>query len=268
MDNPKNLYYLGTRVDFKVNSKNFRDIFNEFLKKGHSSIFTINPEFVVDAYFDSGFQKVLNSSDLNIIDGVGLSLGIKKNFKKTLSRKDLNSIKTFPGADVVEDILEMADKNHYSLFILGGDKDKKISEKALNMIKKKYPGINIIGGSSDFSYKLEDDEVTISYIHEKLREKSLSDLDILLVGYGHKRQEFWIKRNASKIPARVSIGVGGTLDFISGNIKRAPKWVRDFGFEWLYRFLKQPSRIFRIIKATLIFSYLSFFVKPEISSKK
>jgi N-acetylglucosaminyldiphosphoundecaprenol N-acetyl-beta-D-mannosaminyltransferase len=253
----KEINYLGVKVNYLVNKDTFNEVFKNLLKKGYSKIYTVNPEFIVDAYFDTDFRKELNSSDINIVDGVGLLKGIKKYFKRNISKEEMSSIKTFTGVDLVEEVLKQANENNYSVFLLGGSEKNQVALKSVKSIKIKYPNIKFVGGTSKFSFQEEDDTSTLDFIKNFLQENSLKELDIILVAYGHKKQEFWIKRNSSKIPARISIGVGGTFDYMSGNIKRAPKWLRDLGLEWLYRFITQPSRIFRIFKAVVIFSYLS-----------
>jgi len=71
------------------------------------------------------------------------------------------------------------------------------------------------------------------------------------------RQEMWINSNLSLMPGiKVAIGIGGTFDFLSGQIKRAPKWMRNLGLEWLFRLIKQPSRIGRIWNAVVVFGWM------------
>lgn len=268
MNNIESLKYLGVRIDYSVNKSNFIHHFKEILKKGNSKIYTVNPEFIVDSYFNTDFKKELNSSDLNVIDGVGLLYGIRKYFKKNIPQEKLLNIKTFTGVDLVTETLQVANEKGLSLFLLGGSSLKKTSKKASDYIKKNYPKINLIGYSSEFSFSEIDDLATIDFIHSKMKESNIDEIDILLVAYGHNKQEKWIGRNSYKIPSRVSIGVGGTLDYLSGNLKRAPKIFREYGMEWFYRLLTQPRRIIRIIKATLIFSYLSNTLFKKNFSKK
>jgi N-acetylglucosaminyldiphosphoundecaprenol N-acetyl-beta-D-mannosaminyltransferase len=84
--------------------------------------------------------------------------------------------------------------------------------------------------------------------------------DILFVAFGHVKQEYWIHTYLKQLPSvQVAMGVGGALDFIGGTSKRAPKWVRYIGFEWLYRLMREPKRIGRIWNATAYFLYLHYF---------
>jgi len=145
----KFINYLGVRINFNVNADNFKPNFKHLLEKGGSKIYTINPEFIVDSFFDTNFKLELNSSDLNVIDGVGLLFAIKKYFKSEIGSKDLKDLKTLTGVDLVFQILEEADKNKLSVFLLGGSKELDSASKAIQNIKSKYPNIKLIGVPSN-----------------------------------------------------------------------------------------------------------------------
>lgn len=253
---------LGTRVDSGIAKNNFRDKFFELLNKGGSKIFTVNPEFVVDAFFDTNFQKVLNSSDYNSIDGIGVAWAIGRVDKKTSQLKDISK-KVFTGVDITEQVLKICNNDSLSLFLLGGSVEKDTSKLVANYILKNYPKIKLVGYSSDFSFDKKDDKSTVNFIHEKMKQNSVQQIDVILVAYGHKNQEFWLDRNQAKIPARIGIGVGGTFDYLAGNMKRAPKFLRELGLEWLFRLLTQPQRIFRILKAVILFPILVAFTEKS-----
>ena len=245
-------YILGTKVSRGFGYEKSKKIFLEMLKfESFSKVFTVNPEFLVDAYYDKEFQKVLNSGTYNCADGYGIEL--------------LHGVKRTSGIDLLNHFLKVCDENSLTVFILGGSPNKDISKKASKEINKKFPNINIIGSSSEFSYKKNDDSKTLEYIHKCMTEKKVSSIDLVIVGYGHKKQELWLDRNLKKIPARVGMGVGGSLDFISKEVARAPKFLRDSGLEWAFRLVIQPSRFFRILKAVLLFSILSLFEKNHVA---
>ena len=260
---------LNISLDDQVNKQNYRECFFKLLNSGNSKIFTVNPEFIVDAYFDSSFRRLLNKGDLNTIDGFGVSLFLKlkklqSSGKSRLSifnlyRKGQIKSGVLTGVDLVNITLRIMNEEKLSLFLLGGSSEENVSMLAAKQIEIKYPNIKIIGYSSDFSFYPKDDHQTIKCIHQKMKEKSCKRIDVILVGYGHKKQEAWIGRNSSKIPANISIGVGGTLDFLSGNVSRAPKLIRELGLEWLYRLILQPTRFPRILKAVILFPILVAF---------
>ncbi len=77
---------------------------------------------------------------------------------------------------------------------------------------------------------------------------------ILFVAYGAPKQEMWIARNLKKMPTvRLAAGIGGTFNFITGRRKRAPEWMQKIGLEWVYHLIQQPSRIKRMINASIVF---------------
>jgi N-acetylglucosaminyldiphosphoundecaprenol N-acetyl-beta-D-mannosaminyltransferase len=273
----KSLDVLGVRVDLIDSKKHFRELFMSLLDKKGSKIFTINPEFIVDSYFNPKFRETLNSGNLNSIDGFGVALAVKSKLNREKSKSFFKIFKDYTdgsvrdlvvtGVDIVDESLKIANREKLSLFILGGSSEDLISYRSATMIQKKYPDINLVGHSSEFSYKPKDDIETIKFIEKRMKEKSIKVLDLLLVAYGHQKQEFWIERNSIKIPARVSIGVGGTLDFIAGKVKRAPFIFRSLGLEWLFRLVMQPNRFLRILKATVIYSILSLFFSSKKATK-
>ncbi|MDD2655944.1 MAG: WecB/TagA/CpsF family glycosyltransferase [Patescibacteria group bacterium] len=218
---------------------------------GQHKIFTPNPEMLVDARKDSYFRRVLNSADLNICDGHGI---------KFLSKKSLSVIH---GVDFMLDVCKIAEQKKCSVFFLGSG-DKQVLLEMKNRLKIKFPELKIAG--SDVGLKVEIQKsgarkMMLKY-DEKENEKILqkiktSKAQILFVAFGHNKQEKWIYENLPKLQnVKLFMGVGGSFDFLSGKVKRAPKLVRKLGLEWLYRLITQPKRFARIFKATITFSFL------------
>jgi N-acetylglucosaminyldiphosphoundecaprenol N-acetyl-beta-D-mannosaminyltransferase len=128
-----------------------------------------------------------------------------------------------------------------------------ISTLAASKIKEKYPNVNIIGSSSQFTFKKKDDDKTIKYIRKCMSESNINSLDILLVCYKQVEQEKWINRNSKKIPALVSIGVGRTFEYISGLIKKPHNITYKYNISWIYSLINEPWRLNRIINAFPLF---------------
>jgi N-acetylglucosaminyldiphosphoundecaprenol N-acetyl-beta-D-mannosaminyltransferase len=105
-------------------------------------------------------------------------------------------------------------------------------------LEDKYPGLNIVGEQNGYFNRETEQAAVIERINEL-------DPDILLVAFGVPIQEQWIENNFGKLNCRVVMGVGGLFDFYSGNIKRAPRWLREIGFEWSFRLLMEPRRMFK-----------------------
>ena len=101
----------------------------------------------------------------------------------------------------------------------------------------KYNGIQVVGHRNGY-FSAKDESKIISDIKAK-------SPDLLLVGLGSPKQEKWIYENIEKYNAKVSVCAGATVDFLAGNVKRAPRWMSDHGLEWFYRFTQEPKRMFK-----------------------
>ena len=116
------------------------------------------------------------------------------------------------------------------------------------------------GGKIDVNGVGEKDDVLI-------RKINTVTPDVLLVGVGAPKQDLWISKNLKDLKAGVAIGVGGTIDFIAGEQKRAPVSVRRVGLEWFWRLVLQPFRIKRIINAIVLFPfYVSLYKLRMVKS--
>lgn len=207
-----------------------------YLRSGKLNIiYTPNTEIVMVAKDDKGLKGLLNQGDLITADGIGLIYGSR------IKNRPLKERVT--GFDMSIKMLELANKNNYSLYLLGG-KDGVARDAAKN-IKKDYPNIKIAGyhhgyfkGSHTGDLNSKDEKGIIDDINSK-------NPDIIFVGLGFPKQEMWIDFNKDKIKGRVIIGNGGVMDILSGNAKRAPEIYQKLGLEWFYRLLQDPSRIKR-----------------------
>ncbi len=192
---------------------------------GKHYIVTPNPEFLVTAYHDKEFLEILNKADLAIPDGIGLKV----------TGKIKNRV---PGVDFMEKLCEVCSKKAFTIGLLGGS--GKIAEKTSECLKKSYPELVISISSGDI--KVDNLGNTIFGL------KKLPQTDVLFVGLGQPKQEMWISKNLTDSPIKLMVGVGGAFDYISGEVPRAPKKVRDLGLEWLFRLTTQPWRLKRQLK--------------------
>ena len=170
-------------------------------------------------------------------DGIGLIYASK------IKRKPLKERVT--GYDLSIKLLNIANENNYSLYLLGG-KDG-VAKAAAENIEKDYPNIRIAGyhhGYFNGSHNGNDDSEEEVKIIDDIN--SLNP-DIIFVGLGFPNQEIWIDSNRCKIKGRVIIGNGGVMDVLSGNLKMTPDIYRKLGLEWLHRLIREPSRIKRQI---------------------
>jgi N-acetylglucosaminyldiphosphoundecaprenol N-acetyl-beta-D-mannosaminyltransferase len=163
------------------------------------------------------------------------------------------------GSDIVYDFCELAQKNNFRMYFLGGKEES--NNIAVKVVHEKYK-IAIEGYSPPFEkYPFSDEfnELCLDSIRQFRPE-------ILFVGFGAPKQEYWIDDNKTalvEIGVRYAIGCGGTFDFVSGNIKRAPILLQKIGMEGVYRFLQEPNklRFRRLVDSLKFFKYI--WHKPD-----
>ncbi len=190
-------------------------------------------EFIVRAQKDKEFRNILNSADLSLCESRGLQIVARflgKRLKENITGVDL--------------IYRLSGK----IFLLGGKEG--VAEKVKEKLNTEIVGVE---------HGYQDLDKVIEKINNTKPE-------ILLVSLGSPRQEKWIYENLKKMPSvKLAIGVGGAFDFISGRIKRAPKFIQKIGLEWLWRLILQPQRVKRIYNGVIKLSWLT--LKCKISKK-
>ncbi|RKD30079.1 WecB/TagA/CpsF family glycosyltransferase [Thermohalobacter berrensis] len=239
-------------MDVKINNitlKKAVDKVNKFLNgKDTKVIYTPNTEVVMIAKDDDKLKTILNDGDLTIPDGIGLVYASKIK-KRPLAER-------VTGYDLSVEMIKLANKKGYSLFLLGGEKG--VAKRASERLKNIYPNLNIAGvhhgyfKGTHIGYKNHEDEKKVIEIINK------SNADILFVGFGAPKQEKWIHENKDKLNCKVIIGNGGTIDVLAGKVKRAPKVYQKLGLEWLYRLIKEPWRIKRQMVLPLFMLHVLF----------
>ncbi len=148
------------------------------------------------------------------------------------------------GADLVPRLAAEAAQRGHSIYFLGGRAD--IGQRAADLLKQRHPGLEIAGIDAPFVYvqgqELSEADTADASIVNKINQ---SGADILLIGFGNPKQELWFERNRHRLQVPVSIGVGGTFDFIVGTVKRAPRWIQRSGLEWAFRITQDPARLWK-----------------------
>ncbi len=187
-------------------------------------ICTVNPEFIMTAQHDAEFQQILKRSALNIPDGIGVLWAAKRAGHPLRER--------VAGSDLIRLIADRAQTAGWRIFLLGAAEG--VAEQAAIKLREQYPRVNSVGTYAGSPHVGEEAEIAA-------RVRS-AGADILFVAYGAPRQDKWIARNIERTGAAVAIGIGGSLDFIVGRQKRAPRWMQRLGLEWLYRLAREPRR--------------------------
>lgn len=213
-------------------------------------IVTPNPEILVDAGRDREFRDILNRADMALPDGFGLVL-----MAKILGRPIPERV---AGSDFLVDLCQLAAREKKSVYFFGAPPG--VASRARETLQKRFPTLQVAGADSGPRFPASAREI----------EDSISKIQnarpcILFVALGHGKQERWISSHLKNLPSvKIAMGVGGAFDFLAGTARRAPRFFRALGLEWLWRLLCEPCRLPRILKAVIVFPCLA--LKERLSS--
>lgn len=206
----------------------FLSIIESNIKNGDQiAQFGVNSATINDIVRNSELRQTINNADLIHIDGISVVWALR-----FLGYKIPERVAT---PDLADDILEMAEREKFSLFLFGA-KEHTLSLCVKN-IKNKYPHIRIAGKRNGY-YKPEEEELIFNQINE-------ARPDILLLGMSTPRKELFFESYRHKLEAKYILGVGGYFDIVSGLLRRAPRWMQNTGMEWLFRLIQEPRRLWK-----------------------
>jgi N-acetylglucosaminyldiphosphoundecaprenol N-acetyl-beta-D-mannosaminyltransferase len=195
---------------------------------GFHQVATANVDFLKNAMQNKEIRDILCSSEMIVPDGMPI-VWISRLIGTPLKER-------VGGIDLVERLAAVSARRGYGVFLLGASEAR--SQRAAKVLRQRYPDLRIVGRYSPEPLPLEKMD------HEDiLRRIEEARPDILLVAFGNPKQEQWISMHRDRLKVPVCIGVGGTLDMISGTVPRAPQWMQRNGLEWLYRTLQEPRRL-------------------------
>lgn len=223
------LQILGVGID-PINSAQALDRVGAFIEEGTPhQIVTANAEIIYQASHNEKMKQIINQAQMVTADGSGV-VWASKELGKPLSQR-------VTGIDLVNSICRASAEKGWKLYILGSAPG--VADTAAENIKKSFPGCNIIGTHHGYFDAGEEEDILA-----ELRELKP---DVLFVALGAPKQEYWIADHVPGLGIPVAMGIGGSMDVLSGNVKRAPKWMQKMSLEWLYRVLIQPTRFKRIL---------------------
>lgn len=234
---------LGMRLDMVQMDDVIKLIEQWILGKNYGNYIVIsnaNDAFISRNHLDA--REAVNNSSLSVPDGISLVL-LARLYGYNLKRRVC-------GSDLMLKFLETAQDKGYSNFFYGS------STSTLNLLilnlKSRFPRLKIAGSySPPFRELTTGEEEVVAGMINKLSP------DILWVGLGCPKQQLWMFRHKNKLNVPVMLGIGAAFDFLSGAKKRAPAWIRDNGFEWLFRLVSEPKRLWRryLINGSLFVYY-------------
>lgn len=254
-----------------ITISNSNDILEEILKglkkqeksTGYiTTIFTPNPEIVAYALHDENFKEVVASAQINIPDGWGISWALRRLYDKNIQR--------LSGVDFMKNLCQKSEELGFRIGTIGGRAG--VALKAKECLLAQFPRLEIemvetgeievvVGKEGNRRIRLirEGKDDTDHYINAIVEQIIHTDIRILFVALGFPKQEFFIAAIRDRLSAIghstpiVLMAVGGSLDYISGTVPRAPLWLRERGGEWAYRLLREPSRFGRQLKGAEFF---------------
>ena len=247
-------YILGIKISI-TSKREVLDFINLRLEnKEKFYMISMNPENLLLATKDWLLAKTIIRSDLSIPDGIGLNFAYK-----FLHKQDIGIIK---GRELFFDVIKIADERKLRVYLFGGEHGEQIKTKEIleegykNVVFKTHHQFPQYGRNAQPATP-EDRK-----LHKTiLGSIKLFEPDLIIVALNTPKQEKWIYRNFFRLNATGAFALGGTFNYVAGNMKLPPKWMEKMGLEWVWRLIQEPKRLRRIINAVIIFPWKVFSYK-------
>lgn len=229
--NTQRIKFLNTYID-NLTAVEAKNVVDQYIQLGgYYYVVTPNSDIVVKMQDDPELKKICDNADLILTDGqivVKISEYLGAPIKERVCMTDF-----------VWDVFDLAIEKNYKVFLFGGKEEAL--EKATKNIKKRLPNLQIVDSYSP-PYGFEKNQEQLKVANERIKN---SGAEILIVFLGCPKQEKFIFKNKDIYKIPISMTMGGCVDFIAGNVKRAPLWMQKMGLEWFFRFMQEPKRLFK-----------------------
>lgn len=282
----KSVNILKVQIDGTSKSRVLRFVQSSLKNQNKFFITTPNPEIVLKAQNDERLLQIINDSDIRLPDGIGLSMAAKFLSIDAPDNIALRSAASFmqglgvgvalfvdrqwltqeivpiKGRDLFLELIRLANKKKWKVFLLGGEQEGVGNEAKLRL-ERTYKGIRIDRASGP----LLNQEGKPLNAEEQEKEMEAVDRindfepQILFVAFGAPKQEKWVGRWMDELKVGGVMVVGGTIDYFAGNTDLPPHFIDELGLEWLWRLFKQPWRLKRVLRATVVFPWKVFLHK-------
>jgi N-acetylglucosaminyldiphosphoundecaprenol N-acetyl-beta-D-mannosaminyltransferase len=219
---------LGVPIDNLSMDEVMRVVEDQITEGGFHQVATANVDFLIQSIHDDELHEILCRCDLVLPDGMPLI------WASRLMGSGLKERVT--GADLVPRLAQLSAQRGYRVFLLGAEEES--SARAAAWMETQYPGVCIAGRYSPEFKPLEQMDH-----QEILRRIEEARPDILLVAFGNPKQEKWLAMHRHALNVPLCVGIGASLDFLSGKVSRAPKWMQASSLEWAYRLCQEPARL-------------------------
>lgn len=222
-------WVLGVPVDDAQEADVLEFVRDRVSTREPAAIVTVNAEYVVRAVDDASFMEVIRGADLATADGAGVLWALR--------RQGLRLPRRVGGSDLIWSMSCQAAELGHRIFLLGAAPG--VSARAADVLRSTYPAL-LVAGTYSGSPDENEREAIVDFIRR-------AGADIVFVAFGSPRQDVWIAANLRATGASVAMGVGGSIDYVAGVARRAPRWMQDSGLDWLWRLVRQPWRWRRMI---------------------
>lgn len=221
--------FMNTEIDNLTMEETLQAVDQLIQEDKSSYVVTPNVDHIVQLETSKELQDVYNNASLILTDGKPL-IWIAKWYGTPIKEK-------LSGSDLFPLLCDMAAKKGYRMFFLGAAEG--VAAKAAKNLAKRYKGLQVVGTySPPFGFENNEDEM--NKIKEMIKG---AKPHILVVGLGCPKQEKFMYHHCKELGVPISFGLGASLDFEAGNVKRAPKWMANHGLEWLFRITQDPRRM-------------------------
>lgn len=221
--------FMNTEVDNLTMEEALQEINKLITQNKTAYVVTPNVDHIVQLERGGELCEVYKNADLILTDGKPL-IWISKLYGAPIKEK-------ISGSDLFPQLCALAAEKGYRMYFLGAAEG--VAAKAAENLMKRFPGLQVVGTYSP-PFRFEKDEAEMEKIKNQIKDVKPH---ILIVGLGCPKQELFILHHKDELGVPLSLGLGASLDFEAGNIKRAPKWMADNGLEWLFRITQDPKRM-------------------------
>lgn len=249
IDNKKVINFLSIRINNMTADEILDHVDYCIERRIPCQIVGINVDQALRVIEDEYSKEIFEHAELVFTDGKPI-IWMSKLLKRPIVEK-------VSGPDLMLQLCKRAARKKYKIFLLGAGPG--VAAKAAENLVRNYIGLQCVGTYSP-PFGFEKDPAEMKKIINMLKE---SGADQLFVGMGSPKQDIFIYENMDKYQIPVSYSMGAALDFIGGSVKRAPKWMSDFGLEWFHRMMQNPKRLYRryLIEDPRILKYYRQFKK-------
>lgn len=190
-----------------------------------SLVVTLGVEMVMYARRDAHFRALVDAAALSLCDTIGILLASRARHGPLRER--------VTGVDLIDPLVARSAAGEDLRFFLLGSAPG-VAERAASALRERHPGAAIVGTHDGYFAPGQSPTIVAAI--------AASGANVLLVGLGSPKQEYWLEENLGAAKCGVGIGVGGSFDVLAGTVSRAPRLWRKAGLEWLYRLIREPSR--------------------------